>query len=90
MAETGKTSNESEKALRALSVAMFLGLLSIPVYALQGWPNSSFLSVLSVGSMLSGSLVVPEPPELSPSGCHPDGRARRLNAVAILLSAERT
>lgn len=51
----GKGRTERQNALRSLMVALTLGLLSVPVYALHLGDLARFLEVTSVGCLLAGA-----------------------------------
>lgn len=51
----GKQRTERQNALRSLLVALTLGLLSVPVYALHLGDMRQFLEVTSVGCLLAGA-----------------------------------
>jgi hypothetical protein len=53
-----KEPGESQKAMRAFSIAMLAGLLSVPIYALHTGGMQDFMTAVSVGLLLAGAAAV--------------------------------
>lgn len=87
----GKEKSDRQNALRSLMVALGLGLLSVPVYALHLGGMGNFLAVTSVGCLLAGAsaflggvlgFLFGIPRTLQQEGLAPEGMAASENGAA--------